>query len=336
MSNTPSVIVYGRKAVGKIAQLREFLTTDWEVIGCIPEETSEAQLREWAQNARAMVSGRPDSSLPPMPKLEVFQIPFAGYDWITPDELPAGSIFCNAYEHEPAIAEYLMLGMLEWEIGLSKVADAFREKSWDGRTAGAGPTHGELKGKTLGILGYGHIGREVARRAHAFDVRVAAIASSPKPSDASIAWLGTQKDLRRLLNESDYLAICCPLNDQTRDLIDAEAFSAMKSNAVILNVARGPVVNEAALFKALEGRAIRGAVIDVWYQYPTSDNPSIRPSAFPFHELENVIMTPHNSGWTEETIDRRWRFVASNLDRLARGEPLQNVVFHGTGRAASS
>ena len=167
-------------------------------------------------------------------------------------------------------------------------------------------------------------------------MRIAAIANSQKQPEAPVEWLGTQKDLRRLLSESDYLAVCCPLTEQTRDLVDAEAFDAMKSNAVILNVARGPIVNEEALFKALERKSIRGAVIDVWYQYPTSDTSSVRPSAFPFHELDNVIMTPHNSGWTEETIERRWRFVASNLDRLARGEPLQNVVFKGTGRSAGS
>lgn len=335
MSNTPSVILFGQKAASKAPQLRELLTTDWDVIGCVPEDIPEEKLRDLALTAKAMVSGRPDSTLPYLPKLEVFQIPFAGYDWITPDELPAGCTFCNAYEHEPAIAEYLLLGMLEWEIGLCRVASQFREKSWEGRSAGAGPTHGELKGKTVGILGYGHIGREVARRAAAFGMRIAAIANSPKPTEDGIDWLGTRKDLDRLLSESDYLVVCCPLNEQTRDLLDASAFKTMKSSAVILNVARGPIINEGALFKALESKSIGGAVIDVWYQYPTADNPSILPSAFPFHELDNIIMTPHNSGWTEETIDRRWRFVASNLDRLARGEPLQNAVFQGTGRKAA-
>lgn len=332
MSNTPTVILFGQKAASKASQLSELLTTDWDVIGCVPEEVTKEELSNLALKAKAMVSGRPDSTLPFLPKLEMFQIPFAGYDWITPDELPAGCTFCNAYEHEPAIAEYLMLGMLEWEIGLCRVSSRFREKSWEGRTAGAGPTHGELKGKTVGILGYGHIGREVARRAAAFDMRIAAIANSPKPTEENVDWIGTQKDLERLLSESDYLIVCCPLNEQTRDLVDANAFACMKPDAVILNVARGPIVNEEALFQALKTKAIGGAIIDVWYQYPSPDNPSAQPSAFPFHELNNIIMTPHNSGWTEETIGRRWRFVAANLDRLARGEPIQNAVFQGTGR----
>ncbi|WP_282609422.1 2-hydroxyacid dehydrogenase [Pelagibius sp. Alg239-R121] len=312
------------------------MTTNWEIACCIPEETPADQLREWAFRAKAVVSGRPDSTLPDLPNLELFQIPFTGFDWITPEELPAGSAFCNSFEHEPAIAEYLLLGMLEWEVGLCRVSSAFRDKSWDGKTAGAGPTHGELKGKTLGILGYGHIGRETALRAKAFGMRVAAIANRKKPADSLADWLGTQDDLDRLLTESDYLAVCCPLNEKTRNIVDSRAFEAMKPNAVILNVARGPIVNEEALFNALQTKRIRGAVIDVWYQYPNAENPSVRPSKFPFHELENVVMTPHNSGWTEETIDRRWRFVAANLDRLARGEPLQNVAFHGTGQRQAS
>lgn len=316
--------------------MRELLKTDWKVIPCVPEETSDNQLHEWASEARAMVSGRPDRSLPPLPRLELFQIPFAGYDWITPDALPAGCLFCNAYEHEPAIAEYLMLGMLEWEIGLCRVSNRFRERSWEGRTAGAGATHGELKGKTLGILGYGHIGREVARRASVFGMKVAAIANSQKPADSTLEWLGTQKDLDRLLAESDYLAICCPLNEMTRDIIDARAFERMKANTVILNVARGPIVNEEALYNALQNKSIGGAIIDVWYQYPTAADPSVSPSVFPFHELDNIIMTPHNSGWTEETIERRWQFVAANLDRLARGEALENIVFEGTGQDAAA
>lgn len=324
-------MVFGRKAVQKAPRLKELLTTNWDVVCCIPEEMPPDEMQEMAQKAKAVVSGRPNSALPRLPVLELFQIPFAGYDWIQPDELPSGSLFCNAYEHEPAIAEYLMLAMLESEIGLLRDSLAFRAKSWDGRTAGAGPTHGELRGKSLGIIGYGHIGKELATRAAAFGMRIAAIANRPKALSAPLEWLGTQDDLGRLLQESDYLAVCCPLTDQTRDLLDAAAFNAMKPNAVIINVARGPIVNEEALFTALKDKRIKGAVIDVWYQYPSLEDPAVPPSRFAFQDLDNVVMTPHNSGWTEETIDRRWKFVAANLDRLARGEALQNVAFEGTG-----
>jgi phosphoglycerate dehydrogenase-like enzyme len=99
-----------------------------------------------------------------------------------------------------------------------------------------------------------------------------------------------------------------------------------KAELVIINVARAAVLDEEALYTALHGHRIAGAVLDVWYAYPTADNPDARPSRFPFHELSNVIVTPHCSAWTDGLIERRWRFIAGNLDRLARGEPLHNIV----------
>jgi phosphoglycerate dehydrogenase-like enzyme len=99
-----------------------------------------------------------------------------------------------------------------------------------------------------------------------------------------------------------------------------------KDSAILVNVARGPVVDEAALYEALKTRRIRGAFIDVWYTYPGQDNPAPLPSQFPFHELDNVIMTPHCAGRTREGDIRRWKTVGENLRRWRQGEPLMNVV----------
>jgi phosphoglycerate dehydrogenase-like enzyme len=100
----------------------------------------------------------------------------------------------------------------------------------------------------------------------------------------------------------------------------------MKPTAVIINVARGTLIDEKALFEACRKRTIGGAVIDTWYRYPRQGVLCGEPSAYPFRELDNVIMTPHASGWTEGLLPRRCRFIAANLDRLARNEPLLNVV----------
>ncbi len=100
----------------------------------------------------------------------------------------------------------------------------------------------------------------------------------------------------------------------------------MRSTAVILNVGRGPAIDERSLYEALEDRRIAGAVIDTWYQYPSSTQPRMLPSALPFHELPNVVMTPHMSGWTTGTINRRKQTIADNIGRLADGRPCVNVV----------
>jgi phosphoglycerate dehydrogenase-like enzyme len=100
----------------------------------------------------------------------------------------------------------------------------------------------------------------------------------------------------------------------------------MKPGAFLINIARGPIVDEDALYAALRDRQIAGAALDVWWQYPNPAEPYRRGSRHPFHELPNVIATPHNSGWTTGMVGRRWDEIAGNLSRFARGEPLANVV----------
>jgi phosphoglycerate dehydrogenase-like enzyme len=119
------------------------------------------------------------------------------------------------------------------------------------------------------------------------------------------------------------------LNAETRGLIDRRRLGLMKRSAVLINVARGEVVAEDALYEALRDRVIAGAVIDTWYVYPAAGEPDPYPSRRPFHELPNVIMTPHASGWTDKLLGRRWRVMADNLERLAAGQELRNVVHRG-------
>jgi len=109
-------------------------------------------------------------------------------------------------------------------------------------------------------------------------------------------------------------------------LIDARRLGLMKRSAFLVNIARGAIVDEDALYAALRDGTIGGAAIDVWWQYPNAAEPERRGSRHPFHELPNVIMTPHCSGWTAGMVRRRWDEVADNINRFVRGEPLINVV----------
>jgi len=263
-------------------------------------------------------------------RLQLVQIPFAGYDWLDRNTLPSSCALCNTYEHEVPIAEYVMLGILEWEIGLLRHIDPdFRAGNWTYCMPPQGPFHGEAYGKTVGLLGYGHIGEAIARRAKAFGMKTLAVARSERPTPPELDAYGhTPADLQQLLAQSDYFVITCALTEETRGMIGEAELARMKPSAVLINVARGKIVDQHALYQALQNQTIAGAVLDTWYQYPFEPgrDTSTRPAAAQLWELDNVIISPHCSAWTRQLLERRWDFVAANLGRFARGEPLQNRI----------
>ncbi len=124
---------------------------------------------------------------------------------------------------------------------------------------------------------------------------------------------------------ADFFVVSVPSNAETAGIVNAGSFASMRPSAVLLNVGRGPTIDEQALYEALKSHRIAGAIIDTWYRYPSPSQPSVLPSNFPFHELKNVVMTPHMSGWTSGTINRRRQTIADNIGRRAAGRPCINV-----------
>jgi phosphoglycerate dehydrogenase-like enzyme len=136
-------------------------------------------------------------------------------------------------------------------------------------------------------------------------------------------------DLQAFWGSADAFVVTVPLTPATRGIVGQAAFAAMRSHAYVINVARGPVIDEAALYDALHTRRIGGAAIDTWYQYPTDAAPNPPPSTLDFASLPNLLMTPHMSGWTDGTIRRRQATMAANILRRQRNESLENVVKAG-------
>ena len=247
-------------------------------------------------------------------RLKLVQVPGAGLDRIDRSALPDGTWLANAYGHETGIAEYVIGAMLALARDLTRIDAALRRGSWESQWAvgaPAPPAWLELAGKTLGILGYGRIGQAVAHRARAFDMTILPF----RRGDA----------LDDVLRQADYLAITLSLNETTRGLIGARELALMKPTAVLVNVARAQIVDEDALYHALARKTIAAAALDVWYRYPTAVGPTW-PSRHPFHELPNVLMTPHLSGWTEGMLEARAKVIAENIGRVTRGEPPLNQI----------
>jgi phosphoglycerate dehydrogenase-like enzyme len=235
-----------------------------------------------------------------------------------PLDLPLGCVMCNVFEHEVPIAEYILMAILMHATGVRSIENAFREGRWEGSARGAGRAHREVLGRTIGLVGYGHIGREVAIRAAAFGMTIVTVNSRSSAGD-----------LHKLLAEADFVVIACPLTKATRGMIGAAELARMKRDAVLINIARAEIVDERALFEALREDTIGGAALDVWYDYPQRAGDNGHGSSYPFHQLENVLVTPHFSAWTGPMLERRARLMAANLDHLARGEPLDRVVLTG-------
>ena len=149
-----------------------------------------------------------------------------------------------------------------------------------------------LSGRTLGVIGAGGIGKELLRMARVFDLKL--LATDPVANDVELGYIGARKvDLDTLMRESDFVVVCCLLNEHTRHLIGAEALAKMKPTSYLINVARGPIVDEKALIDVLQKRRIAGAALDVFEQEPVDP-------ANPLLAMDNVIVTPHSLCWTDE------------------------------------
>tara|TARA_R110002020_G_scaffold109430_2_gene253047 strand:- start:477 stop:1445 length:969 start_codon:yes stop_codon:yes gene_type:complete len=207
------------------------------------------------------------------------------------------------------VAEHCVWSSLALLRRYPKVNADLRSAGW--AAARAHSDHGrELSGRTLGIVGMGNVGNALFRIAHhGFGMKVLAVTARPDalPDGAEA------KDLRQVLAQSDVVVLCCPLNDRTRGMIGAGELSLMQPGAILVNVARGPVVDEAALIEALRTEAIGGAVIDVFDRQPLPEDHALL-------SLDNVILTPHMAGITEESMLRMGQGVVMETRRILAGD----------------
>jgi phosphoglycerate dehydrogenase-like enzyme len=218
-----------------------------------------------------------------------------------------------------AVAEHAMALMLALSRRLPEARDNQHAGHWRGMIGDLAGREDQLTGKTLLIVGMGRIGSRLARLAKAFGMRVMATKRDPGSGAAGADAVHGTERLRELLGQADIVALTCPLTPDTERLIDATALAAMKPGAHLINVARGRVVDEPALIRALQKGPIAAAALDVTWEEPL-------PAASPLWTLPNVLLTPHTAGETRRYEDGVIDLLLENLERLARGEALVNEV----------
>ena len=243
---------------------------------------------------------------------------------ITPALRESGVVFTNsAGVHAPAVAETALAMMLHFARGFDVAVRAQAGAEWQTAPFEAAPSVArELAGATLGIVGYGGIGRATAKRACALGMRVLAArrrGSKTQNDELGTTVLAGPDALARVLAESDYVMLSAPETKETRNLIDGPALERMKRGAVLLNVARGALVDEEELVRALRDGHLRGAGLDVFATEPL-------PPASPLWRMSNVLVTPHVSAFTERFWEREAELLVDNLERYLKGRPLRNVV----------
>lgn len=257
-------------------------------------------------------------------KLRWVQSQSAGVEWIwdAPTLQRNAAVLTNMRgSHAATIAEHTFAMLLHMSRRLGVLLQAQHEKRWDWAIE---PAPFGIAGQTLGIIGLGNIGRAIARRAHAFDMHVIAADIDDLPKPDYVSELFGPNRLPELFARADAVAVATPLTPQSRGMITADHLGLMKPTAHLLVLSRGKIVDETALIAALKERWIAGACLDVQAEEPMS-------AGNPLWDAPNLIITPHNSAVSEQTIAMATVIFRENIGRFLAGAPLTNVVDKARG-----
>lgn len=270
-----------------------------------------------------LIAGRPSrQDLMASPALKTLVIPFAGLPGATRDVLRGLSNITvyNLHHNASPTAEMAIALMLAAMKFILPADRGLREGDWTLRYQ---PRQSRMaEGASALVLGYGAVGRRIAELCLALGMHVTIMARSSQKQVPSGCIYRLIDDLDEVLPRTDVLLVCVPHTEETEGLIEAERLDLLPEHSVVVNVGRGAVLEESALYHALAEKDILAAGLDVWYHYPGTEEERLHthPSRFPFHELDNVVMSPHMAGGVHDIELRRMEGVAELLNRLARGE----------------
>ncbi len=249
------------------------------------------------------------------PRLAFIQSISAGTDQYSRDLLGRAGIRVASAQgsNERAVAEHAIALILALARKLPMARDNQGQRKWRGLISEIAAREDELGGKTLVIVGMGRIGSRLAKLARAFDMRVIGVKRDPSKGAEAADRVVAQDDLAKVLPEADFVALTCPLNPGTENIMNAQTLGAMKRSACLVNVARGKVVHEPSLLDALQAGTIAAAALDCAWEEPL-------PATSPLWTAPNVFITPHTAGETQKYEDNVLDLLLENLDRLRRGQ----------------
>ena len=246
----------------------------------------------------------------------------AVHQFMFPGLINSDVVLTNSREvHGPVVAEHVMALIFALAKKIPQAVSFQQKRVWGQEVIWTQAPHlQELGGATLGLIGVGSIGRRVAQMASAMDMRVIAVREHiEKQTPEGVAAVLPFSDLNQLLEQSDFVVMAAPLTEATHGLINGSRLAAMNPTAVLINVGRGPQVDEVALADALRSRRIAGAALDVFEREPL-------PADSPLWNLDNLLITPHTAGLTHRLWPRHYELFSDNLRRYLSGQPLLFAV----------
>ncbi len=255
--------------------------------------------------------------------LKLIQVPFAGVDTFDLEALnEKGIILANVHSNATSVAEYAFGLVLSLAKDLARSDRDLRKGYWHG-WMGREPNM-ELFGKTLCVVGLGNIGKKIAEFAKAFGMHTIGVKKNLEPYPFVDEVYGA-KDLMLAIEKSLFVVVVLPLTNETKGMFNKDVFNKM-SGKYLVNVGRGSVINEADLFQALKNGVLKRAAIDTWWTYPEAPMQYAMPSKYPFWELDNIIMSSHAAGYSEESLIKVWEDAVRNVVRFAMGKSPENVI----------
>lgn len=308
--------------------VREGLKDSVEIV---QSDRSLESMLDIGGDAEIIVSGRVTGDfIRAAKKLRMIQAFGAGVDKI---DLKAAAergdiLICNSHVNAAEVAEYAIGLLLAAAKNIVLSDRTMRKSDWTHRWGGPIPNI-EFRGKQCLLLGLGNIGLEIAKRLKAFNMEINAVTRSGTTKHTDVVeMVSAYNKMEPLIKSADFVILALPLTQETRGLVGDAFLSHMKSTSIIINVSRGAIIDEAALYRALKNHQIGGAAIDVWWDYPSRSEQTHTPPSrrYPFHELDNIILTPHRAAYSETTLLEQVNFLIDNIKRFARGETPHNIV----------
>ena len=286
----------------------------------IPETDERENIKKYLKVVEVVIGGSfSKEDLEKAKKLKLIQIPFAGVDKLDFSLYKnyPNIFICNIHANKHAVAEHAFALILALAKNIVFNDRDLRLGRWHGFSVKE-PTV-QLQGKSLGIVGLGSIGWEIAKIGHALGMKVSALKRKIEEKDLKkkniLEFLGEKEDLEKVINESDFIVVVVPLTKETSGLIGEKELKLMRGKYLI-NISRGAVIDEEALFKSLKEHHLAGAAIDTWYQYPSLEQREVLPSKYDFDKLENVVMSPHTAGYTDRALEENIKSVFDNIVKI--------------------